>query len=144
MLPDFTPAVGRALEVAQHFARRAGSGAVQPEHLLQGFLEEEEGRATVLLTRTGLDTAAVHSLFLGRDAALPPNSSESPLPLDPAMQDILLQARRLAREHSSDRTPSSDQVILALLRGDEPLRRQLETLGLSLARLEAEVLSAQA
>src|SRR4051812_35627144 len=99
MLPDFTPAVGRALEAAQHFARRAGSGAVQPGHLLQGFLKEGGGRPALLLPRTGLDTAAAHRLFAGRDAAPAPNSSDPPLPLDPATQDILLQARRLAREH---------------------------------------------
>jgi len=140
MLPDLTPAVARALKAAQHQARRLGAAEVQPAHLLHGLLEEEEGRAAVLLTGAGLDLAAVR-LRWAAPATAADHPAEAPLPLSPELQEIFRHARQLAGEGSADRTLSSDQVVVALLAGDEALRRELEGLGLSFPRLEGETRS---
>jgi thiamine-phosphate pyrophosphorylase len=137
-----TPAVARALEAAQRWAHRLGAPAVQPAHLLLGLLDEEEGRAAVLLKGAGLEASGVRRSYRDRTSP-PPSPAEPPLPLSPQTQEALAYARELAGDFSADRTVTSDQVVLALLRADPSLCRELEAGGLDFARLETGVLSAQ-
>src|SRR5207244_7364994 len=57
MLPNLTPAVARALQTAQDWARRLRATEVQPLHFLFGLLDEEEGKAALLLERFGVSAA---------------------------------------------------------------------------------------
>jgi thiamine-phosphate pyrophosphorylase len=143
MLPDMTPAVARALEAAQRWASGLGAHDVQPAHLLCGLLEEEEGRAALLLASAGLDLAAVRRSFSpdGKEASSP-SGTTTPLPLGPRSEAVLAQAHCLASELTA-RTVGSESLLLALLRTDESLRQLLEALGLAFARLEAAVLALQ-
>jgi thiamine-phosphate pyrophosphorylase len=138
MLPELTPAVARALQCAQRDARRHGSPDVRPEHLLHGLLEEEEGRASVLLAHAGLDPAIARRVLAERPPLGPPRPGETPLPLALQTQAVFDRAQRLTRQMSADPTVGSDQVLRALLHMEEALRGQLGSLGLSCARLEAE------
>jgi thiamine-phosphate pyrophosphorylase len=133
MIPDMTPAVARALEAAQQHARGRGAAAVHPEDLLRGLLEEEEGRAALLLTGAGLDRASYQL-----SAATPQDSAPGapPLQLHGDTWAALEAARGLAVELSGERTVASESLLLALLRGDEGLRRRLEAHGLQTDRLE--------
>src|SRR6516165_226982 len=56
---NLTPGAARALQAAQLLAESLGAGEAQPVHLLYGLLEEEEGRAAVLLAQAGVTAAAV-------------------------------------------------------------------------------------
>jgi thiamine-phosphate pyrophosphorylase len=133
MIPDLTPAVGRALEAAQRHARGRGSAAVEPVDLLHALLEEEEGRAAVLLGDAGLDPAYRQSM-----AAPPAAGPGTPaLELHTDAWAALEHARGLAVELSGERTVASEALLLGLLRTDEGLRRRLEAHGLRLDRLEA-------
>lgn len=140
MLANVTPAAARALEAAQSWASRQRSGEVQPVHLLLGLLEEEEGRASVLLARAGLAPETVQRLFGTPDSA-PPQTD--PLPLSPGASTVLDQARALASDLTADRSVATEHLLVALLGGAEDLRRELETRGLRWERVQAEVLTSQ-
>src|SRR5262245_33106484 len=58
MLPELTPAVSRALDLARALAVREGAAALRPVHLFHGLLAEREGRAGALATAGGLDWEA--------------------------------------------------------------------------------------
>jgi thiamine-phosphate pyrophosphorylase len=138
MLPDMTPAVERALEAAQRWARRLGAADVQPLHLLQGLLDEEEGRAAALLRHAGLDPVMARDALGFGALAGPTQGPASPLPLHPSTHGTFRAARRLA-EQLCESAIASEALLLALLRRDEAARQVLEGLGFALARLEAAV-----
>jgi thiamine-phosphate pyrophosphorylase len=143
MLPKLTPAVARALEAAQEYAHRLGAAQVEPSHLLYGLLGEVEGRASRLLTEAGLDVSAYRAALL---AALPADATApgaTPLPLSPATERLLARARQLASEYAGDRTVASEQVLLAVLREEAALRRELEARGLVPGRVEAALATQQ-
>jgi thiamine-phosphate pyrophosphorylase len=138
----YTPAVARALEGAVEWARRHGVAAVDPLHILLALLQEDEGRAAVLCATAGLPSA--HALA-HLTAGTVPVATPGPAPLfSPRADEAVRSARVLAREFFGEQTVASEQLLLALLREDEPLRRNVEALGLSFARLESEVLAMQA
>jgi thiamine-phosphate pyrophosphorylase len=139
MLPELTPAVARAVETAQQQASALGAAEVLPIYLLHGLLAEEEGRAASLATESGLDAAAFRSTLVPTEA---PSGSDAPsLPLHPRAQSAFFAARELAWELSGESTIVSEALLLALLRGDETLRAELESFGLRLPDLEARIFS---
>jgi thiamine-phosphate pyrophosphorylase len=144
MLPELTPAVARAVAAAQQLARARGDSSVRPRDLLHGLLQEEEGRATVLLDRLGVSVAAVRAGDLGASATGGAPAADAPgSPLSPLAQAALSRAAELAVDLTAERTVASESLLLALLQEDAELRRSLEDLGLSMERLEAELFAAK-
>src|SRR5713226_813962 len=90
---DMTPAVARALDLAQEWARREDSAELLPTHLLQGLLEEEEGRPWILLTQAGLDPRQVRRPLLPHDNTF---TLDKPTP-STTTRETLRRARVLAR-----------------------------------------------
>jgi thiamine-phosphate pyrophosphorylase len=137
-----TPAVTRALAAAQRQSRAQGVANLEPCHLLLGLLEEEEGRAAVLLTRAGADAATVRRALDHRAEDASP-SPVAALPLGAKVEAALTEARTLAVNLTGERTVASETLLLALLHEDQPLRRTLEGLGLAFAQLEADIVAVQ-
>ena len=142
MLPEVTPAVERALEAARRWARGRAE-EVQPFHLLQGLLEEEEGRVASLLQAAGLDLGSARQALAASAGATVRPSTTQPLPWNSESQSLFQEARAAAHELYLERTITSECLLLALLRREASLRQALETLGLAFARLEAAVLAAR-
>src|SRR5439155_6250129 len=139
MQPEMTPAVARALQVAQHLALSQGSADVQPAHLLAGLCHEEEGRVAELLRQAGLDPAVVRQAFAAAPAASQPLPTETPLPLSIEAKNSLAAARKLSAELHGDLIVASDSLLLALLREDAQLRRRLEEIGLKAADVASTI-----
>ncbi len=139
MLPELTPAVARAVEMAQRYARALGAPEVVPLYLLHGLLAEEEGRAYSLAVGAGLDAVAFRATLAPSEAEL--DAAEPSLPLHPCAESALVVARELAWEITGESTILSEAFLLSLLRTDEALRRQVESFGLRLADLEGRILS---
>ncbi|HXG12794.1 MAG TPA: thiamine phosphate synthase [Gemmataceae bacterium] len=142
MSPNFTPAATRALEAAQLWAHAEGAAEVRPVHLLHGLLQEDEGRAAVLLTRAGAAPDTLRRAF-ARHPPIDAAESRPSLPLSADAAAILDLARELAEEFAGERVVASEFLLLAILRRDEAARRSLEQLGLVIARLEELFLAAQ-
>src|SRR5260370_21922594 len=123
MTADLTPAVARALEAAQHLARRRGGDAVEPPDVLHALLLEEEGRAAALLVAAGLDWPRYRAGHPELPRTAPPTEA---LPVAARLRRSLGLARELAPDLSGEATVASDAPLLALLRGPA-VRALLET-----------------
>jgi thiamine-phosphate pyrophosphorylase len=142
MLRSFTPAVEHALQRAQQWAHRLDAAQVQPLHLLLGLVQEDEGRAAILLSRAGVAPQLIRQPYasVGSESRPLPNI---PLPLAPATEQALSRSAELARDLTLDRSISSECVLLALLQQDQVLCRSLSALGLDVQRLEQDIGAAQ-
>jgi thiamine-phosphate pyrophosphorylase len=126
--------VFRALEAAQVWAARRGATAVGPRELLLGLVDEDEGRAAVVLGRHGLDVVRWRG-----DPTAAAGAGEA-IPLSRAGQQVCRQAQRLARGASEDNACTTDHLLLAVLHGDPDLRRELTADGLDADAAEHELL----
>jgi thiamine-phosphate pyrophosphorylase len=136
MLPELTPAVARALEAARLYAIGSAVAQIEPLHLVQGLLEEDEGRAATLAVAVGLDLVGFRRALGSRPESAPVGSA--PLPLHRLSAEGLALARELAAELNGERAVSGEALLLALVRLDEAVRSRLEPLGLRPELLEAE------
>ncbi len=139
MLPELTPAVARALELAQQRAFGLGAAEVLPVDLLHALLAEEEGRAFTLVVAAGLDAAAFRASRVVPESL--PSSPPSDFPLHPRARSAFFAARELARELSGESEIASEALLLALLHADESLTAELASFGLSLGDLEQSIRS---
>jgi len=135
---DLTPAVTRALEIARQWANCQRSARIQPAHLLQGLLHEDEGRPWQLLMQTGLDPQLVRRAL---PAAADGCSEGEPIPSE-ALAEILSRADELARSLAGEDSVASEHLLFALLETDAGLRQALECQGLQFTQLEAAVWAA--
>jgi thiamine-phosphate pyrophosphorylase len=138
---DCTPAVVRALEAADRWARRQAKTEILPLHLLAALVEEEEGQAAVMLARLGPAPALVRAAFGNGGTML---RGAAPLPLADLSLQALSRARELASEAGPDQAIAGDQLLLALLGADPEVIRFLAPLGLNPASVKAEIESRQA
>jgi thiamine-phosphate pyrophosphorylase len=136
---DMTPAVSRVLEAARRWALLEDDAELQPSHLLQGLLEEEEGRPWQLLSQAGLDPGT-----LRRSTPVPEESAAlEMLPVSQKVREIFRHARSLARGLGEEQSVASEHLLLALLELDDSLRQELQGQGLQLDKLETDVWAAQ-
>lgn len=127
MLPEMTPAVSRAIELA----RRIASGEAEPADVLRGLLAEDEGRAWQLLTAAGLDAAAWRGELQPEAAAL--------AELSPEARALLARAKRLARDRTEDGIVTGELVVLAAVRTLPDVVAQWRHCGLDVERLEVAI-----
>ena len=142
MWANVTPAVLLALYAAQTRAWREGAGEIRPSDLLHGLVQEQEGKAVKELLAAGLELSN-SSDVPGTGGEAPITGGEITLPLSKGAEVVLAAARKLAKEVTADRSVTSDQLLLVLLREEESLRIDLEARGLNCARLEANILTAE-
>src|SRR5438309_1959849 len=136
MPPDLTPAVERALLIAQALATGLGAAETQPFHLLQALLSEEDGLAVSRLLGAGVPGEAIKKTLTSGGTSLPPNGEPAPIHLSAKSHEMLDHARVVAADLSGEHTIASDHLLLALVRHDADLRQQLIAAGLDVARLE--------
>jgi thiamine-phosphate pyrophosphorylase len=122
---EYTPAVERALELAQHWARQANSAPTAVD-LFLALIEEEESRAAQLLLRAGVSAAQARACMRAQAVS----AGETP-----SVLSLLGQARDLALTMGGERTVGSEHVMLALLRS-ETIQAPLRARGLDLSRIE--------
>ncbi len=132
MLPEMTPAVERALAVAQRLVRGRAAGAMDPSDVLQGLLREEEGQAASLLRKAGVDPRR------SRDAA--EAEGDTPVPFSSSTQAAL----ELARDAAPDRVVDSGHLLMALVSVDAALLQSLQSLGFDPAALKVESTTTEA
>ena len=140
MSADMTPAVARAIESAQRLAARAGARTVEPIHLLQGLLEEEEGQAASLLARSGLDLESLWENWEGfvvEDASSSILESEAELGMD----TFFHRAGDLAEELEGERMITTNTLVYVLIRDEPSLRKELEEFGFDGDRMEEEIMA---
>ncbi len=138
MLPEMTPAVARALQSAHVYAAAEGKPELAPVHVLQGLLEEDEGRAAVLAVGAGFDTVGYRlaGLPAGQGRAVPEAAT---LVIAPAARTVLYHARAIERDLTGETTVTGETLLLALVRHAEDARTLLERFSFRADALEAAV-----
>jgi thiamine-phosphate pyrophosphorylase len=131
MREETTPAVQRAREAAENWARRLGHSSAGTTALLLGLLEEEEGQAAQLLIKFGGELQAVRERLASLDLKDEPSAARS----------VREAAGQLARELSGERTIRSEHFLLALLKVSKALRDTLLALGVAVDEIESAVQS---
>jgi thiamine-phosphate pyrophosphorylase len=140
MLPEMTLAVARALAAAEYLARGQGLSEAEARHVLAALLLEEEGRPAGLIREQGLEPGHVTRLVGLSFRDVGPLPSDLPPPCARGVSATLaFAARRVARELCGESVVATEHLFLAVLQEDAELRGKLETAGLSIGRIEAQL-----
>lgn len=111
---NFSDQAKRAVFFAHDFARREGSQAIEPEHLLRGLLREEP---TLLFLVRPTDSTVVEKIKNDRrHPQMPPAKfAGDALPLAKGSREIVRRASLERRRFKQDATDTS-HLLLAMLR----------------------------
>lgn len=135
MLPETTPAVLRAVALAQHWAAHLGC---EPNSrlVLLALLMEEEGRPAQLLRDQGLSWSLLHRELEYELPTAGPNEAASSAFVDPLAEMLTYAARRIANDLCGEAVVATEHLLLAVLQHDAELRDRLLPHGLDLERLQ--------
>ncbi len=120
-----TPAVERALVAAGEWSIRLGHATINSLHLLLALLDDEEGRASELVSQAGLPIQLARERLAGVDPASAGNAPDA----------ILASARIVGGEIGGDDHCRSEHVLLAILEKEAAIRTCLEGAGLRIAEI---------
>lgn len=129
----------QAINDAQSIALGADNTAIEPPHLLQALLNQEDGSTVSLLARTGVQ---LNSLKSGLNAAInnlpksPDTSGEVAISRD--LNNLLNVTDKLAQKHG-DAYIASEMFLLALADDKGETGKLLKQNGLIRAALEASI-----
>lgn len=136
MSEPYTPAVIRAMELAQHLA--GADQVVETTHVFTALLQEEEGRPFTLLLDAGLELEAARSHAPTETIEFTQEFMSNSW--SDRVNQVVRMAKTLAREHAGERTVSSEQLLLAVVEFDFELRQLLEQAGLNYRELKSAIL----
>lgn len=122
-----------AVQDAQRFAEMKGNQELQPEHLLWAMMEDEEGIASQILKRLGVDTKQLRSDIEKEVDRFPKVSGATPLGqiyISPRLKEVLEKAFKEA-EHLTDEYVSVEHLLLGLISIGGPCTELLERYGIT-------------
>ncbi len=127
-----------AIQHAQDVAERHGHQQLQPLHLLEALLHEDQGIVRPLLQKIGANVGQLETMVAAELNRLPKVSgSNAQLAASPATGKVLDQAQKLA-DQMKDSFVSTEHLLLALAQSGEQAQRLLDLNGIR----EADLLSA--
>ncbi|HYK89605.1 MAG TPA: ATP-dependent chaperone ClpB [Acidobacteriota bacterium] len=101
-----------ALQAAQGLAETLENAQLEPEHLLDALLEQEEGIVTPILKKIGADTQAMRG-ELQKHLASQPKVQGGQLSVSPKLDAVMRQAQKEA-DQFKDEYVSTEHLLLAL------------------------------
>ncbi len=105
-----------ALQAAQGLAEALESPQLEPEHLLDALLEQQEGIVTPLLKKLGADTQALRA-ELQKYLAAQPKAQGAQLSISPKLDAVFRQAQKEA-DQFKDEYVSTEHILMALAESD--------------------------
>ncbi|WP_193612384.1 ATP-dependent chaperone ClpB [Nocardioides lijunqiniae] len=132
----FTTRSREAIEAAQLSATTAGNTATEPIHVLVALLRQEDGIARNLVTKAGVDAAALTARAVAVLDALPKASGatvQQPA-ASPALTRVLAGALDLASS-MKDEYVATEHLLIAIAGTESPAQRVLADAGLTEAGL---------
>lgn len=134
----FTVKAQEAVQNAQGIARDANHQQLQPLHLLQALLNEEQGLVKPLFQKIGVNLRQLEGIIDAELKRFPRvTGSTGDVTLSPAFAKVLDQAQATA-DQMKDSFVSTEHLLLALTRVDDQAKRLLDLNGVE----EADLLSA--
>jgi thiamine-phosphate pyrophosphorylase len=139
-LPEMSPAVERAVQAAHGLAYRERSRDTRPIHILAALLQEEEGKAAILLSEAGLAREALLThLGLSESELSEVQVGAQAAAISQTLLVAFRGARSLAVDLTGERSIASEHLLLAILEADSSLAQMLIDLGLRKEMLERAI-----
>ncbi|MDO5657265.1 MAG: ATP-dependent chaperone ClpB [Paracoccus sp. (in: a-proteobacteria)] len=136
-LEKFTERSRGFLNAAQTIAIREGHQRVVPEHLLKALMDDEQGFATNLITKSGGDAAAVrYAVGQAVDKLPKVSGGDGQVYTDPSLVRVLDEAQKLAKTAGDSFVPA-ERMLTAMAIVNTRARDALEA-----GRVTAQALNA--
>ena len=116
-MDKFTIKSQEAIQAAQRLADKKGNQQLDAEHLLWALLDDEEGVASQILKRLGIDTTALKQDVEEEIDRFPKVVGATPLGqiyISPRLKEVFENAAKEA-EHLTDEYVSVEHLLLALI-----------------------------
>jgi hypothetical protein len=112
----FTPRARKAVEAAQEEARGARHGAIEPEHLVLGLLDEEQTMAYRVIVELGADPGAVRAAVATAGDRKKPLDGHLPVgaATKKTLQLVVREALRLGHNYIG-----TEHILLGVLSDDQ-------------------------
>ncbi|WP_108502008.1 ATP-dependent chaperone ClpB [Paracoccus indicus] len=138
-MEKFTERSRGFLQSAQTIAMRESQQRVMPEHLLKALMDDDQGLASNLITRSGGDAQAVRVAVDQAVAKQPKVSGGSgQVYVDPSMVRVLDEAEQLAKKAGDSFVPA-ERVLMALAMVNTQARDALGAGGVNAQALNAAI-----
>ena len=115
-LDKFTIKAQEAMQAANQRAESLSSAMLEPEHLLDAMLAQEDGLVAPLLKKLGVSIESIHS-ELQRHLASQPKVAGTQLSISPRLDAVFRQAEKEA-DQFKDEYISTEHLLLALAASD--------------------------
>ncbi|MDO5604881.1 MAG: Clp protease N-terminal domain-containing protein, partial [Paracoccus sp. (in: a-proteobacteria)] len=113
-MEKFTERSRGFMQAAQTIAIREENQRVVPEHLLKALMDDDQGFATNLITRSGGDARAVRQAVDAAVAKLPKVSGgDGQVYVDPSLVRVLDEAQKMAQKAGDSFVPA-ERILTAL------------------------------
>ena len=113
-MEKFTERSRGFIHAAQTIAIREGNQRVVPEHLLKALMDDDQGLAANLISRSGADAQAVRRAVDETVAKLPKVSGgDGQVYVDPSLVRVLDEAEKLAKKAGDSFVPV-ERILMAL------------------------------
>jgi ATP-dependent Clp protease ATP-binding subunit ClpB len=127
-LDRLTNKTREALQAAQNSATQRGNPELLPEHLLLALLDQSDGVAPALITKSGGKEAQLKAAVMRRIEALPKVQGGAEPTLSRRLRDVFTQTWK-ETEDLKDEYSSAEHVLLALVAQKDELAKLLKENG---------------
>ena len=132
-MDKFTIKSQEAIQAAQRFAERKGNQQIDAEHLLWSLLEDDEGVASQILVRIGINIRTLQQDVEAAVDKFPKVIGATPLGqvyISPRLKEVFEEAQKSA-EHLKDEYVSVEHLLAALISIGGPCSELLKKYGAS-------------
>ncbi len=140
MANRFTQKAQHVLGLALSFAGELGHTYIGSEHLLLALLEETSGVASHYLSERGAEPDAIRESVIRMSGSGSP-TSPSPADMTPRTKNIIEGSLRVSRRYGQDYIGTEHLLLSLLSERDCVAVRILETLGVSIAELQNDLVA---
>ena len=138
-MEKFTERSRGFIQAAQTIAIREGNQRVVPEHLLKALMDDDQGLAANLISRSGADAQAVRRAIDETVAKLPKVSGgDGQVYVDTSMVRVLDEAEKLAKKAGDSYVPV-ERILMALAMVNTKAKDALDKGGVTAQALNAAI-----
>ena len=137
-LNKFTERARGFIQTAQTIAIRDNHQRVMPEHILKSLMDDDQGLASNLITRSGGDAAAVRAALAQALAKLPTVQGDAQAYVDQTAVKVLTEAETIAHK-AGDQFVPVERILMALCMIKSGAKSALDAGGVTAQSLNAAI-----
>src|SRR5210317_308255 len=137
-LNKFTERARGFIQTAQTIAIRDNHQRVMPEHILKSLMDDDQGLASNLITRSGGDAAAVRAALAQALAKLPTVQGDAQAYVDQTAVKVLTEADSIAKK-AGDQFVPVERILMALCMIKSGAKSALDAGGVTAQSLNAAI-----